>query len=270
LSTYGIGSEHDRSQWAAIGRELVRLGFLRQDPGKFNAAEVTEAGRAALKSRQKIMLTRPMTAPEPAKHRAGEIACDEALFERLRQLRKQLADERGVPPYIIFSDVALRQMARFYPEQDTEFSRISGVGEKKRRELGTVFMAEISAHLQSHPRQVFADDSFAVAAPQHSGLNDTVRDTLQFFRRGKTVAEIAMARGLKEGTIYGHLEDAMLAGEAVEINRLLDAKAQQEIGAAFARYGFGNLGGAVESMAGRYAHGQLRIFRAAARVQRRV
>ena len=118
LSTYGIGKEHDRAEWGAIGRELVRLGFLFQNADKFNIIELTDEGRAALKSRQKITLTKPVTAPEPAKHRAGEIACDEALFENLRQLRKQLADERGVPSYIIFSDVALRQMARFYPASD--------------------------------------------------------------------------------------------------------------------------------------------------------
>ncbi|MBI2950184.1 MAG: DNA helicase RecQ [Verrucomicrobia bacterium] len=161
LSTYGIGQEHDRAEWAAIGRELVRLGYLHQNADKFNIVELTDAGRAVLKSRQKISLTRPVTAPEPAKHRVGDIASDDALFERLRLLRKALADERGVPPYIVFSDVALRQMARFYPQTEAAFSRISGVGEKKLREFGEVFMAEITAHLQSNPRQIFADDSFS-------------------------------------------------------------------------------------------------------------
>ncbi len=135
LSTYNIGGEHTRAEWGAIGRELVRLGLLFQNAEKFNIVELTDAGRAALKSRQKITLTRPVAPTEPEKHRAGEIACDEALFEKLRALRKQLADERAVPPYIIFSDVSLRQMARFYPANDAEFSRISGVGEKKLRNL---------------------------------------------------------------------------------------------------------------------------------------
>src|SRR6202042_2422116 len=121
----------------------------------------TDAGHAALKSRQKVTLTKPVAPTEPQKHRAGEIACDEALFEKLRGLRKQLADERGVPPYIVFSDVALRQMARFYPATEGDFSRISGVGEKKLREFGAVFLREIAAHLQTNPRQIFADDSFS-------------------------------------------------------------------------------------------------------------
>ena len=161
LSTYGIGGEHSRPEWAAIGRELIRLGHLRQTSGKFSVLELTDDGLAALKQRRKVTLTKPVTAPEPKVHRAGEIACDEVLFDRLRRLRKQLADERNVPAYIVFSDVALRQMARDYPASEREFTRISGVGEKKLREFGDAFLAEIAAHVENNPRQIFADDSFA-------------------------------------------------------------------------------------------------------------
>jgi ATP-dependent DNA helicase RecQ len=161
LSTYGIGGEHSRPEWAAIGRELVRLGHLRQTAGKFSVLELTDAGLAVLKQRKPVRLTKPVTAPEPKAHRAGEIACDEVLFERLRELRKQLADERNVPAYIVFSDVALRQMARDYPASEREFARITGVGEKKLREFGDAFLAEIAAHVENSPRQIFAADSFA-------------------------------------------------------------------------------------------------------------
>lgn len=218
LSTYNIGGEHTRAEWGAVGRELVRRGFLFQNTEKFSVIEITDAGLAVLKSRQKITLTKPVAAPapDPGKHRAGEIACDEVLFEKLRALRKQLADERSVPSYIIFSDVSLRQMARIYPTSDKDFSRISGVGEKKLHEFGAVFMAEVAAHLQTNARQIFADDSFsapaAPVAPQRSKLTDTVRETLHFFQQGKSVTDIARLRGFKDSTIYSHLEEAMLAG----------------------------------------------------------
>jgi ATP-dependent DNA helicase RecQ len=163
LSTYGIGTEHSRGEWAVIGRELVRLGYLRQTAEKFSVLELTADGMAALKERRPILLTRPVAAPEPRARRAGEIGCDEALFDRLRRLRKQLADERDVPAYIVFSDVALRQMARFYPASEDEFAAISGVGEKKRHEFGAVFLAEIADYLKTNARQIFADDSFATA-----------------------------------------------------------------------------------------------------------
>jgi ATP-dependent DNA helicase RecQ len=275
LSTYNIGGEYSRAEWGSIGRELVRLGLLFQNAEKFNIVELTDQGRVALKSRQKITLTKPVAPAEPAKHRIGEIACDEALFGKLRELRKQLADERGVPPYIVFSDVSLRQMARFYPATGREFSRISGVGDRKLREFGAVFLGEIAAYLQSNPRQMFADDSFdggtgvppvrtgKMPVPQRSRLTDTVRETLHFFRQGKTVSETARIRGVKDGTIYSHLEEAMLAGEAIDVKLLVTAGAQRDIAAAFTRHGFGSLGSVVASLGGRYDYGQCRIVRAA-------
>ena len=127
---------------------------------KFSVLELTNAGATILKSRAKVTLTKPAVAPEikvasetKTRH-VGEIACDEILFERLRELRKKLADERDVPAYIIFSDVALRQMARNYPETESDFTRISGVGEKKLREFGKVFLNEVAMYLATNPRQI--------------------------------------------------------------------------------------------------------------------
>ena len=267
LSTYNIGGEHSRAEWGAVGRELVRLGLLFQNAEKFNIVELTDAGRAALKTRQKITLTKPVApTAQPEQHRAGEIACDEVLFEKLRGLRKQLADERAVPPYIIFSDVALRQMARFYPANENDFSRISGVGEKKLREFGDVFLREIAAHVATNARQIFADDSFTAPPepmPRRSGLTDTVRESLHFFRQGRTISEISRLRGLKDGTIFSHLEEAMLAGETIDVNSLVSIAAQNEIARAFEKHGFGNLGGVVESFGGKYGYGECRVVRAA-------
>ena len=187
LSTYGIGKEHNRPEWAAIGRELIRLGFLRQTSEKFSVLEITNAGRVALKERKKVTLTKPVTETDTKVLHVGEIACDETLFERLRELRKRLADERDVPAYIIFSDVALRQMARNYPESERDFARISGVGEKKLREFGEVFLAEIALHLLTNPRRIFADDSLTAPPIRKSSLNVTTRETLRRFRAGESV-----------------------------------------------------------------------------------
>ncbi len=265
LSTYGIGKEHGRPEWAAIGRELIRLGHLRQTSEKFSVLELTNDGLAALKQRRKVTLTKPVTAPESKVHRAGEIACDEVLFDRLRKLRKQLADERNVPAYIVFSDVALRQMARDYPASEREFARISGVGEKKLREFGDVFLAEIATYLQTNPRQIFADDSFAAPAPPvRNSLGDSARDTLRRFRSGQSVEQIAEERNLVTGTIYSHLLEAIEGGEPVELKRFFTDTEQQKIAVAFERNGFGNLTAVFESLGGACDYGRLRIFRAAA------
>jgi len=267
LSTFGIGKEHSRSEWAAIGRELVRLGFLRQTTEKFFVLELTNAGAAILKSRTQVTLTKPVAAPETKVHHVGDIACDETLFERLRELRKRLADERDVPAYIVFSDVALRQMARNYPASEGEFARISGVGEKKLREYGEVFLNEIALHLATNPRQIFADDSFVVPLPQRSQVGDSARETLRHFRAGESVEQIAASRGLVAGTIYGHLATAIEAVEKIDLAQLLNAEAQAEIAAAFKRTGWGNLVGARELLGEKYDYGLLRIFRAAANVK---
>ncbi len=263
LSTYGIGKEHGRPEWSAIGRELIRLGYLRQSTEQFSTLELTVEGRAVLTKRLSVTLTRPVTAPATKTHSAGEISCDEALFERLRQLRKRLADERDVAAYIVFSDVALRQMAREYPASEREFARISGVGEKKLREFGEVFLREIAEYLSSNARQIFADDSFNAAPAAKPRLGDTMRTTLQSFRDGKTVAEIARQRQLTTGTIVSHLCTAMEAGERIELDQLLTKEQQQQIAAAFAQTGLANLTGAKEHLGAAFDYDHLRLYRAA-------
>ncbi len=156
ISTYGIGRELKRDVWQAIGRELLRLGLVEVAPGKFATLQVTTAGREALRGRTPITLTKVVEKPATkSRRRAGEIECDEALFEDLRLLRRNLADERNVPAYVIFSDVALREMARSYPTTATEFRRIPGVGEQKLKDFSEPFLAAVTEYLQSNPRQNF-------------------------------------------------------------------------------------------------------------------
>ena len=100
-----------------------------------------------------------METSKPARvaRREGDITCDEILFERLRTLRKRLADERQVPAYIIFGDATLRQMARLYPVQLKDLEGITGVGEKKRAEFGGIFTRTIAEYLQTNSRIAFSD-----------------------------------------------------------------------------------------------------------------
>jgi ATP-dependent DNA helicase RecQ len=155
LSTYGIGGELKRGEWQAIGRELLRLGLVQCAPGKFATLSLTPAGLEALRKRTSIVLTKQIEiAEKAARRKPGAIECDEVLFERLRTLRRQLADERGVPAYIIFSDVSLREMARNYPTNSTEFRRIPGVGEQKLKDFGEAFLSEIRSHSAENQRPV--------------------------------------------------------------------------------------------------------------------
>jgi ATP-dependent DNA helicase RecQ len=157
LSTYGIGRELSRTQWASVGRELMRLGYISLSSGEYATLEVSEAGMTVLRARTPITLTKPMDTPKAKRvvRRDGDIACDEILFDKLRQLRKRLADERKVPAYIIFGDTTLRAMARDYPESAGALDAIPGMGEKKRAEFGDLFVAEIRAYLKTNSRLEF-------------------------------------------------------------------------------------------------------------------
>jgi ATP-dependent DNA helicase RecQ len=154
VSTHGIGDEFGRDEWKAIGRELMRLGLAQLTSGRMSVVELTPEGREWLRSREPLELTRPVVAKPKSREkrirseRAGEIECDEMLFERLRELRLELAVKDGVPPYMIFGDVALREMARDCPATLAAFGLISGVGEKKKSKFGKLFISEIAAYLE--------------------------------------------------------------------------------------------------------------------------
>ena len=171
LSTYGIGQEMTKPEWQAIGRELTRMGFLTSEAiGMGSTLVVSERGVQALKTRAKFTLTRPLPAKEAkqrgqAASKAGDIDCDEVLFNALRALRRELAEARSVPPYVIFGDVALRHMARAYPTNEEDFSRIPGVGQQKLVDFGAAFTAAVRQHLGVNPMQEFKSSLTPVSSP---------------------------------------------------------------------------------------------------------
>ena len=274
VSTYGIGKEHSRTEWQAIGRELIRLGYLRQTAEKFAVIELTDEGREALRSRQSITLTRPMAAPLSRERHTGDIACDEALFARLRQLRKRIADENNVPAYVIFSDVTLRLMARDYPTSDGEFARLSGVGEKKQRQFGPVFCSEIAAFLQANPKQVFAESlkPWSGSAPKRAArqvATSASRESWDLFLRGSSVEEIARARDLGPRTVVQHLADMISAGQKCDLRRFFTADQQAQMETAFAIQGTERLAPVKEALGSAVTYEQLQICRAAIEARRR-
>ena len=265
LSTYGIGKELKRAEWQAVGRELIRLGYLRQTSEKFSVIELTQEGREVLTQRTKVMLTKTVEPKPQQAHRSGDIPCDEQLFERLRALRHRIADEHDVPAYIIFSDVALREMANRYPENREEFARISGVGKLKLDAYAEPFMEEIAAYLRTYPKQIF-EDSFTIPTPPpakrsrvKSTLNDTARETLRLFRSGMSPEEIAKSRELVSGTIYGHLATAVEKGEPLQMAEFFSEEDQRLLSTALEKSG-GVLSTAKELLGGMFEYGPLRLY----------
>jgi ATP-dependent DNA helicase RecQ len=265
LSTYGIGRELKRDTWQAIGRELLRLGLVECASGKFATLTLTQAGLEALRQRTAIRLTKQIEiADKPGKARAGAIECDEPLFDRLRVLRRKLADERDVPAYVIFSDVSLREMARSYPATASEFRRIPGVGEQKCKDFSEPFLSEIKDHLTNNSRQTFSDDVDRPLQQRRPGLNDSQSETLRRFRKGESVDEISRTRGFVRSTIYGHLLAAIESGkiEPQTRHRFFTPAQEKEIAGAFGQITDGKLTDIHALLGGKYDIGELRIFRA--------
>ena len=262
LSTYGIGGELKRGEWQAIGRELLRLGLIQCAPGKFATLSLTPVGLNTLRTRTSIILTKQIEIAEKVPRRRAGIECDEALFDRLRALRRQLADERGVPAYIIFSDVSLREMARRYPTSTNEFRRIPGVGEQKLKDHAEPFLAEIRKYLATCPRRTFPDKVVSLLPRRQVRLNESQADTLRRFQRGETVEQIARTRGFVQSTIYGHVVAAIECGELTHARaRFFTPGQEKEIATAFHQVPAGSLTDISAILRNQYDIGLLRIFR---------
>jgi ATP-dependent DNA helicase RecQ len=162
LPTYGIGADMSADQWKHLAGELIRLGYASRSADEFATVDLTDAGLALLKSRSEV---RVRLAPRIEKARvdkkrrkvAEDFAYDDALFDKLRKLRREIADNKDVPAYVIFSDVSLRHMARYYPDSDLAFEATPGVGRKKAVEFSRRFLSVIRDYIRENGRQVFAD-----------------------------------------------------------------------------------------------------------------
>ncbi len=146
LSTYGIGKDLTRKQWLHLADQLVQQGLLEQGHDMFRVLKLTPLAYEALRNRTPIQgLLLEEAAPARSK-KAGGIEHDRALFDLLRQKRKELADAAGVPPYVIFSDRTLVEMAAFYPMQPASLVKINGVGKVKLERYGEIFMELIRGY----------------------------------------------------------------------------------------------------------------------------
>jgi ATP-dependent DNA helicase RecQ len=267
LSTYGIGKGFSRSEWLAIGRELIRLGLVSQNAQKFGVLEITDIGKLTLKERREVVLTRPEKKTETKDKKriqksTGDFDTD--LFARLRALRKSIADQRKVPPYIIFGDVSLRQMALDCPVTNQQFSNITGVGAKKLADFGTIFMREIAAFLQEQgkgPKPHLPKD-LKLEAQESDAASDTVEESLALYEEGKNLAEIATARGLTVSTVMNHLITALGQGEALDIRRFISVTEEDLINEAFMQAGSSKLKVVKEILGERISYEQLHLYRA--------
>ncbi|HCV01573.1 DNA helicase RecQ [Pseudoalteromonas sp. SSMSWG5] len=151
LSTYGIGKDHSVEFWLSILRQLIHQGLLSQDITQGSSLRLTEAARAVLKSEYALQLAEPrLQAKHVYQDKLAQFNYDKKLFAKLRALRKELADADDVPPYVVFNDKTLAEMAQLMPTNDSEFLKVSGVGFTKLNKYGAPFLNTIRDYLAAN------------------------------------------------------------------------------------------------------------------------
>jgi len=203
INTFGLGQEISHHEWRSLFRQLIAQGYLDTDTEGHGSLRLTEQCRPLLRGEIPLPLRKMTTPVKTAKTRSGKTANDlrsfEApLFEALRAQRKALAEEQGVPPYVIFHDNTLLEMTRQRPDTLEKMAHISGIGERKLDQYGKSFLNIILAH--------------PVAELLDNNLSDTVNETLNLYAQGENIDSIAKSRNLTTNTIYSHLATAIETG----------------------------------------------------------
>ena len=229
LSTYGIGSDRSEQEWTSILRQLIHHGLLLQDIANYSVLKLTDAARPLLRNESSLRLARPRIREQAQKQRSKKAgtelaACDESLFEELRSLRKQLADVQGVPPYIVFGDATLVQMARDKPMDAQELLAITGVGQHKLEKYGDDFLNAIATCCVANGETA-------------TDLSPALRDTWRAYREGLDLDAIATRRGQSLQETARQLLTLMEAGQPVASEQLIAARKYELIEALLARQG---------------------------------
>ncbi|MGL6054889.1 MAG: RQC domain-containing protein, partial [Vibrio metschnikovii] len=153
LSTYGLGRDHSHDYWVSIFRQLIHKGLLQQNITRNSTLQLTEEARPILRGDKAVELAVPRldTAARAVKSdKLSNKNYDKKLFAKLRKLRKSLADEEGLPPYVVFSDATLIDMADILPTSYGEMLAVNGVGQRKLEKYADPFLDVIQEHLTGH------------------------------------------------------------------------------------------------------------------------
>ena len=262
LSTYGIGTQLTKKQWMHIARQLLTMGYLKQE-GEYHTLSLTARALDALKKRETIMgRVQEAERVRTKSKKQAEVEYNHALFALLRQKRKEMADEAGVPPYVIFSDRTLIEMCAYYPQSSASLLNISGVGQTKASKYGDAFLSVIKLYCEKHnlkerphprPRETSRGEKGTESpypigrlrsAPQgevrgEGELGERTRLVAEAFNDGATIQNLMERHQVTMGTILEHLTKYGMAGNALrngeDLQSLISATAEQQ-GSAFAAF----------------------------------
>ena len=211
LPAYGSGREHSVERWRDLAQQFIGQGLLAQDM-QFGSLTLTALGQEVLQERRRVSVAQAvMVAP------AVVAPHDEILFQKLREVRRRLADAANMPPYIIFSDRTLLEMATFFPQSAARLLDISGVGQVKLQRYGEAFLAVLRMHCaeQGLSEQSRPPDPPVVVSSMGSGKR-RFEEVGELFAAGQSIESLQALYGVQKSTIVSHLYDYLRAGHAVD------------------------------------------------------
>lgn len=268
LSTYGIGKDKTVDEWRILGRSLLHQGLLQQTNDGYSVLKLNALSWEVMKRQRQVLIAVPVAQKISPVSEGDKTAQTELLLQRLRSLRKQLADEQSIPPYVVFQDSTLRLMSQVQPQSLTEFGKLSGVGSHKLAQYGEKFLAEITAYRREKGISPTKHDSPGTLALQNLP-NDTELTTLRLHQQGLSVAEIARQRNLSPSTIFTHLSQLMAKNQPVDLNQLVPLEHQQKIWQVLEILGDVSLTPVKEQLGENYTFDQIRLVREKWRRQNR-
>lgn len=252
ISTYGIGTELNATEWRTLYRQIIARGLLKVDVEGYGSVQLTDTARPILKGEEQLTLRKMVKATKNAsrKTRAFSGAANNTLWDALREHRKALATEQSIPAYMIFHDATLAEMTERQPQTLEQLGRISGIGERKLDAYGQGFLDVILANAGTDNEQ-------------NDSINDTAANSISLLKQGNTVEDIATQRKLSLNTIYNHLCQG-IANSELSLNDVIDLDETQikEIQFAFELSEDGKLKTVFESLDGEYDYIILKCVKA--------
>jgi ATP-dependent DNA helicase RecQ len=267
LTTYGIGKDRSKDEWRNLARSLLHQGLLEETTDGYPVLQLNDLSWEVLRGQRQVNIA---IAPQRAEVSKAAIESDnpeaEALFQRLQQLRKRLADEQGVPPYVVFSNATLRFMSQSQPQNRAQFAEVSGVGSRKLSQYGDVFLTEILEFREEHGLPIGGDQPVReivdIKLPEMTpNIGQTHLETLGLHQQGIKPREIAETRNLRLGTILGHLTELLEMGYPVDLDRLVPPERQQAVITAIGIVGALSLSSIREKLGDSYGYDEIRLVR---------
>jgi ATP-dependent DNA helicase RecQ len=240
LAVHGAGKATRKRDWRRLANEFISQGLVEQDM-QHGSLRITAKGQAVLQG-ERVFVT-PSEVPIRLERQPFEQAYDAVLFEQLRGLRRRLADAANVPPYVVFSDRSLVEMAAYLPQTPSGFMAIDGVGTLKLERYGDAFLAVIRAYCQEHG---LAEGSKPVgrfqATPLHRKGRRRFHEVGEMVASGQSIERVQVFYGVQRSTIVEHLRAYVLAGHQLDPARLraesrLAPEDQERVLAALSEHG---------------------------------